>query len=677
MVNNRKISVPSRGKPPEKPKDPNKSKQSNILSTRQQSQGNSKSAGSTEINATTMTAAMPSTPIRPCPNNKRTADSPPPAINLVKTRKINEEHQAESPSQTPEVSEVLGATALPLTNTVSPSMESIISAISNPEGVLSAASSHNSVAIIAPKSASINLDEMATSNTYPDSTRQVYISSSSTPIRYLSKLNPIKVATEIDKLCGEVLRVDYKPSGSLLITTHTLAQVRSLLAATSFCTIPVQVTIAWTSQTSQGKIFAPEFLGDSIEDLLQILQPSGVVAIRKLYQDPKKSNSPLYVLKFLNATRPIKLKVGYCQYNVDPYYPSPVRCNKCFIWGHPTKYCKSPQSCMRCGSRTHVSADCGAEHPTCSNCKGPHLSTHKQCPSYETEKAICKYSAEHGVSFKEARSAVNGHTTAQEMNQQPPPNVQSSRVFPTLSQPQRHHAAAKPGEPGPSYRTPTYQPSTSQFQSTSIASEAELYALKARPQPTKAAHHVLQSQETVTNRITQGQRTTHSQSQEPAIQSHSQWNRKPSQYENQSQESGWLTQGQPSRSTQQQYPPTNYDDLNLSLEQPPEPYHNFAFNNSTNASQPIDHMTESDLNNNLTASSQINQTTATKDIIIAEVKQTLALLMAPIMKLFFATTKTEKVDGFLEIGSILNSVNTVNDLLLKLGQSSLSSSQQI
>jgi hypothetical protein len=659
MTNPRKTLLGARAKPPEIPKDPTKPKKSSPASSQQASSvisktnEKNKSAGS----------SPPSSPYKGLPRerNKRPVESPQTAN---KTRKVTDETDLQSSTEITELTDEYEAAALPqsLSAVISSSMESIISAESNPKGVLSAASSQNNVAIIMPKSANINLDELASTNGYPETTRQVYITSISTPIVHLCKLNPIKVATEIDRLCGEVSKVDYKPSGSLLVTTHTLAQVRSILATTTFCNIPVQVTVAWTSQTSQGKIYAPEFLGDSIDDLLQLLRPSGVVGIRKLYQDPKKVNSPLYVIKFLTATRPAKLRVGYCQYNVDPYYSSPVRCNKCYIWGHPSKYCTSPPTCMRCGSRNHLSAACEVEHPKCSNCKGPHLSTYKQCPIYEAEKAICQYSAEHGVSFKEARTAMNNNQIAQAKNQQPPPNIQSSLAFPVLSQ--QH-----PIQPGQTIRTRISQAEThgSQTQASqnktlpkSQESVWQIQSQRNRKLP-YATQQEIQSQTRESDWLTQGQRirkAPHAMQQE--LQ------------EQQTQESAWLTQGQQSRSTQQNIPP-NYDDHNLSLDIPQEPYQNSAFSNSTNAALLPSHLHEPDQNNNIAASLQTN---ASRDHTLTEVKQVLMLFIPPIMKLFFASTQTEKVDGFLEIGSILNSVGTVNDLLLKLGQSSLSSSQQ-
>jgi hypothetical protein len=59
--------------------------------------------------------------------------------------------------------------------------------------------------------------------------------------------------------------VAYKSSGTLLITTKNINQVRMLLKTTIFNNIQLHASIAWTSQTSQEKIYAPEFLQDTIE----------------------------------------------------------------------------------------------------------------------------------------------------------------------------------------------------------------------------------------------------------------------------------------------------------------------------------------------------------------------------------------------------------------------------
>ena len=47
---------------------------------------------------------------------------------------------------------------------------------------------------------------------------------------------------------------------------------------------------------SQGKMYAPERLNIPLQDLLTSLSTHGVVGVRKLFQDPAKANSPLFVV---------------------------------------------------------------------------------------------------------------------------------------------------------------------------------------------------------------------------------------------------------------------------------------------------------------------------------------------------------------------------------------------
>ena len=162
----------------------------------------------------------------------------------------------------------------------------------------------------------------------------------------LSKINPFKVAKEIGELCGEVESVQLLKSGSLLVNTRNKEQAQVLLQQKTLkvsCT-PVNVAIVWHKQFSYGKIYAPEFQDEPLEYLLEILQDTGVVGIRKLSTklstDSSKAHISLYVLTFIAKTCSSKIKVGYCYYNVDKFYPSPLRCGKCCRWGHSAQYCR-------------------------------------------------------------------------------------------------------------------------------------------------------------------------------------------------------------------------------------------------------------------------------------------------------------------------------------------------
>ena len=160
-----------------------------------------------------------------------------------------------------------------------------------------------------PTSARIDLNSTEQLENIPSSTRNVYVTSMDERIN-VAKLNPFKLARAIDNLCGAVERVEHKKSGSLLITTKTIEQVHLILKAKTFTEdkIPIRTTIEWTSQLAYGRVYAPEFLESSLNELLVMLKPSNVVGMRKLYQDPNRSHSPLYVLTFLSKHCPDRIQ---------------------------------------------------------------------------------------------------------------------------------------------------------------------------------------------------------------------------------------------------------------------------------------------------------------------------------------------------------------------------------
>lgn len=278
--------------------------------------------------------------------------------------------------------------------------------------------------------AKINLDSPSILEKVKTTARAVYLTSSDNRFN-LSKINPFKVAQYINKICGPVETVEHKKSGSLFILTKTFDQVLTLTKLKIFTEkqIPVSCTIAWSTQTCQGRLYAPEFVEDCLDDLLGMLEPCGVVGIRKLYKDPSRSRSPLYVLTFLGIKCPEKITSGYSIYKIDPFYPNPLRCAKCCRWDHPTIYCHSQQICSKCGSRGHSQADCNSETVSCANCKGPHNAISKVCPAYINAQEACKIKTHLNISYREARDKVRAGETLTSLTQMPRP-IPNSQIPP-------------------------------------------------------------------------------------------------------------------------------------------------------------------------------------------------------------------------------------------------------
>ena len=101
---------------------------------------------------------------------------------------------------------------------------------------------------------------------------------------------------------------------------------------------------------------------------------------------------------------PKKIKVGYLTVKVDLFVPNPLRCFNCNKFGHTNQRCKTRAKCQRCG-KDKLEEQCDGSQ-ICSNCKGPHAASAKDCPVWKTEKEIQRIRVEKHISFPEARQLV-------------------------------------------------------------------------------------------------------------------------------------------------------------------------------------------------------------------------------------------------------------------------------
>lgn len=514
--------------------------------------------------------------------------------------------------------------------------------------------------------AKIDLSNQEGLNNLPESVREVFITSresldgANKP--NLAKMNPMKVAREIDKICGAVERVDHKRSGSLLIVAKSHEQVKQLLNTTMFCnTIPVLASVAWGSQTVYGKIYAPEFTSESLEEILEYLKPCGVVGVRKFYQDPARANSPLYVLTFLKDCCPETIKVGYSIYRVDPYYPTPLRCGNCLRWGHSAKFCHGGAVCGNCGQKGHIRANCSEEASICLNCKGNHDAASRTCPFYIREQEICRVKVDSGISFKEARDRVCQNNSAQVAENGPQHN---------------HQSAVGANRP---YSTPPQASITNYGMSHPLSAFPTLTQLMARDstaQPTTEAPSASRTSNTNTTyaeALSQPRYDSSQTSQDEILQS------------------GWITAGQ-RRQSQRAFPERKHKHISQyshSLQDTLHPVQ--SLHDQSAQPQCETHNASSGMNVHGHGSLPPHYSvrypepglgtpgpTSCEPPILPSagpsIIQVLKLLLPVAMRLFLCSTMTEKVECFEEVGVILGADGVVGDTLRKLGLSSLSHS---
>ena len=304
--------------------------------------------------------------------------------------------------------------------------------------------------------AQVNINSSQFIDNLPETTRTLHIVATADEV-YLTKLNPWDLQEALNKIAEKLESVEYLRSGALLATCHNLSQVKKLLQTRELelsedLKISISVSVALASQTVQGKVYLNHMEGVEIAELLQMLKPQGVIDIRKLYQDPKKSHIPLYVITFFEQQLPKKIYIGYRPIYVDPFYPQPKSCHNCCIYGHLKFYCTGKTICKKCGDKEHTTQDCKAEKLCCPNCKGEHEAFDKTCPTQIKEMEICKTKVMKNISYKAAREEVenpkstfNTQTIDTNSRSQFPtlPSLQPSRVF-NNSQFQPRHSGKHP-----------------------------------------------------------------------------------------------------------------------------------------------------------------------------------------------------------------------------------------
>jgi hypothetical protein len=471
------------------------------------------------------------------------------------------------------------------------------------------------------KTARIDLNSQEMQKNIPATTRKVFITSKDQKC-ILSKLNPLLVARSIDAICGKVTNVVHKPSGSLLVTTNTLEQVHILLAATQFSStcIPTKTTIAWETELSQGKFYAPELQDEQLDNILSTLETSGVVSIRKLFSDPTKANIPLFVLTFLGQTCPEKVTIGYSVYKVDKYYPSPMRCGKCCRWGHSATNCRNAAVCAVCGDKNHLKPDC-TSIPCCVNCKGAHNVFSKLCPVFLKEQQVCKLTADRNITFAEARAALN--------NNSPTPQQQLNRT--SVSAP----------------------PTAAQLASRDVfPSLTQLMSIPIEP-PSSPLQHIQHNKPS--NQLSLNISTANFTQTEPSSQN------------------SLITAGQhrlqptPSNISSTPNAPNTQTFAEITLPSLP-PLSPLYCHSDYNPAQPASFQQNSNQHQNMEKE--------TNSISAASIKELIISLIPLLMQLFLANHISEKIECFCEIGSLLQLGTLITDVLTKMGLSSISNSSQ-
>uniref|UniRef100_UPI003AF53F94 hypothetical protein n=1 Tax=Thiolapillus sp. TaxID=2017437 RepID=UPI003AF53F94 len=224
--------------------------------------------------------------------------------------------------------------------------------------------------------------------------------------RPLSKLSPFAVQKGFQAIAGTLKSTKKLRDGSFLVECSRKTQAENLLKTVDFVDRPVHVSVHKTLNSSRGVIRCRELSDMSETEIRDELKTQGVVEVHRVTVKKEGKVIPTNTL-FLTFNRPDvpkEIVVGYLKVKVELFVPNPLRCFNCNKFGHTSQRCRTTAKCQRCGKDKHEEQ---CEGPLiCSNCKGPHAVSAKDCPVWKKEKEIQRIRVEKRISFPEARQLV-------------------------------------------------------------------------------------------------------------------------------------------------------------------------------------------------------------------------------------------------------------------------------
>lgn len=168
------------------------------------------------------------------------------------------------------------------------------------------------------------------------------------------------------------------------------------------------------------------------EDIISDCQVTQVRRIFKKDKDSIKKPTPVIIVTFRGQTLPSVVKLLGVICHVERYIQRLLQCLRCFKYGHLSSTCRSQvEFCEACGDNSHRASACN-NSISCIFCKLGHRSTDARCPERIIQKKIKDLMSQENISHSEARNIICSPKKYLEKASNPPPNLNSQRLFPPM-----------------------------------------------------------------------------------------------------------------------------------------------------------------------------------------------------------------------------------------------------
>lgn len=217
----------------------------------------------------------------------------------------------------------------------------------------------------------------------------------------VKRFNSLKLSEALDSLspsCILQIRVNTRRN-IIAVDCRNSETSRALLRLTSLCGVPIRAFEPRQKTSSVGTVRGVD---ESISDTALLTCMKSTFPIRSVR---RLGTSRTIRVEFASPTLPQHVFVGLVRHAVELHIPNSVQCFRCGGFGHVKASCVRAIVCLRCG-KSHATDTCTATELSCVNCGKSHEATSKLCSRWQQERSVCRYSTEHNVSFRDARTAV-------------------------------------------------------------------------------------------------------------------------------------------------------------------------------------------------------------------------------------------------------------------------------
>lgn len=236
----------------------------------------------------------------------------------------------------------------------------------------------------------------------------------------LSNVSPFLIQKSIDGVGSKVKTCKKLRNGTILIECFNGKQADKIIKMKSLSSsIFVEVEEHNSLNKSKGTIYTHDLKYLTDAEILTELKTQNpniveIKRIKKRHPETKAVTSEdmgLYIVTFNTSELPEKMILGYQSVEIRAFIPYPMRCFKCFSFGHISDKCPSPdKKCAHCSESEHSEIDVtsGKRKPCekvakCTNCKENHNSFSKNCAVFKKEFSIQRIKISQKKSLYEAR----------------------------------------------------------------------------------------------------------------------------------------------------------------------------------------------------------------------------------------------------------------------------------